>query len=1273
MSETRWTNEQWDAITARDCNLLVAAAAGAGKTAVLVERIIKKITDEKNPVDIDRLLVVTFTNAAAAEMRERIANAISKYLEENPGSARIQRQMALLGKASITTIHSFCTEVIRSNFHLLNIDPDFRIADETESYLMKLEALNDIFEEQYEKENNQDFYELLESYGSNRDDQQLMDIVLSLHTFIQSSPWPEKWLEKMTEGLKIPVGTDFASTVWGKTLISSVKIELEGMRDMLTHALEDIKAEPGLEKYLPVFQEDLTNVNNLIMLIENSEKLSSETVWDNLYFGLNTFTFSTLPRAGKEADETKKDTVKGIRDNVKKRLEKLKGQMVNAVSAELLNEMNALYGRMKCLAGLVIELSVRYAEKKNRKSILDFNDLEHYCLEILTKKDQNGRFVPSDTALQYRERFDEIMVDEYQDSNLVQEIIINMISRVDSPKPNVFMVGDVKQSIYRFRQARPELFMQKYNTYSTEKDSPFRKILLYKNFRSRKNVVDTVNFIFRQIMSVNAGELDYTENEALNPGAEFPENEQKGLIFGGSTELHIINTGDSDNQSNNTDNNTEDNNSEAAGQEEEMLDNIQCEARMVAKRIRMLMEPDEEGNCFAVFDKALKKYRKLEYRDIVILLRTTKNWSDVFVDELTMAGIPVFADTGSGFFKTVEIQIILSLLQIIDNPYQDIPLLSVLRSPIFSFTTNDLADIRLSKRKGSLFDGLIKLSETGTGEVRNKAKKFLDSLAGWREESLYLPADQLIWKLYSDTGYYSMVGAMPGGEQRQANLRILFERAKQFEDTSYKGLFNFINFIDKLKSSKGDLGSAKILSENDNVVRIMSIHKSKGLEFPVVFLSGCGKKFNLQDMNKSILLHQDMGFGPDVVDYKKRLSWPSAAKEAIKVKIKTETLSEEMRILYVALTRAKEKLIITGSTADKDKALNKWFSMANTKEEKLSDYEMLNGRNYLDWIVPAALRHSRCEDFRKEAASENLFKGLLIEDSSLWDIKFWSKSDILMSKSSDDLQSHGFNDWMEDPAFDDGHGSLTLGNKNFEEIDRRLSWKYEYLDAAYIPAKISVTELKRRFSDQSSEGSASMHYFTAKLIKKPLFLEEKKGLSGAERGTIMHFIMQHLDLDEIKMNTETSYMKIINNQVNQMVEKDLLTVKQAESVDLKMIGRFFESELGKRMLAAKSINREIPFNIAIPFKELYPKENKKYMEEETVLLQGVIDCFFEEEDGVVLIDYKSDYVPKGKEYVIKDRYQFQLDYYSRALEQITGKRVKAKYIYLFQLGEFFDI
>ena len=1270
MSEPRWTSEQWDAITARDCNLLVAAAAGAGKTAVLVERIIKRITDEKNPVDIDKLLVVTFTNSAAAEMRERIADAISKYLESNPGSTKIQRQMALLGKASITTIHSFCTEVIRSNFQNISIDPDFRIADETESSLMKLEALNDIFEEQYEKEDNQGFYELLESYGGNRDDQNLMDIVLDLYSFVQSSPWPERWLEEMTEALRIPEGTDFASTIWGRVLLTSARIEIEGMRDQLVRAVDIIRTGLGLEKYLPVYQEDLANINNLVMLLENSEKLNSKTVWDDLYFGINTFTFSILPRAGKEVDKSKQERVKDIRDDVKKRIKKFREQIVNANSAELTHDLNSLYARMKYLANLVIELSKKYTEKKNRKSVLDFNDLEHYCVEILSEKGRDGKLIPSDTALKYRDRFEEIMVDEYQDSNMVQEIIINMISKVDSPKPNVFMVGDVKQSIYRFRQARPELFMKKYNTYSTEKDNPFRKILLYKNFRSRKNVVDSVNFIFKQIMSVNAGELDYTEDEALNPGAEFPENDQGKMVSGGSTELHIINTGISDDESNNTE---ESNGDETPGQEEEMLDNIQCEARMVARRIQTLMEPDAEGNYFTVFDKKNKKYRELKYKDIIILLRTTKNWSDVFVEELTQAGIPVFADTGSGFFKTTEVQVVLSFLQIIDNPYQDIPLLAVLRSPICSFSTNDLADIRLALRDGSLFDGLIKLSETDNGEVCKKAKVFLESLNRWRKASLYLPTDQLIWKLYSDTGYYSMVGAMPGGEQRQANLRILFERAKQFEETSYKGLFNFINFIDRLKSSKGDMGSAKILSENDNVVRIMSIHKSKGLEFPVVFISGCGKKFNLQDMNKSILLHQDLGFGPDVVDYKRRLSWPSAAKEAIKEKVRTETLSEEMRILYVALTRAREKLIITGSTSNMNKALNKWFSTSNTKEEKLPSYEILNGRNYLDWIIPAVLRHSGCKDFRQTADSENSYKGLLLEDSSHWDIRLWSKTDISINIESDEQHDNKLFDWIESTVAEENEEINAGYNKIAEEIDRRLSWEYEYIDAAYIPAKVSVTELKRRFSIQSAGESAAMPYLTASLVKKPMFLEEKKGLSAAEKGTITHFIMQHLDIDEIKMSTEPKYKEIIYSQVKKMVAKELLTEKQVESVDLRMIEAFLNSELGRRMLAAKNISREIPFNIAIPVEELYRQVNKKYMKEETVLLQGVIDCFFEEEDGVVLIDYKTDYIPKGKEHIIKDRYKFQLDYYARALENITGKKVKARFIYLFQSGCFLSV
>lgn len=1277
MSDTRWTNEQSDAITARNCNLLVAAAAGSGKTAVLVERIIKKITDEHNPVDIDRLLIVTFTNAAATEMRERIADAVSKVLEKNPESRLIQRQMALLGKASITTIHSFCIEVIRGNFHIIDIDPNFRIADETESTLMKLEALNDLFEEQYEKEDNQEFVRLLESYGSNRDDQVLMDMVLDLYSFIQSSPWPQVWLKAMTEAFKVDEGCDLADTIWGRVLIKAAKMELEGMKDMLSRAVEIIKTALGIEKYLPMYQEDLSNINDILSIFQQSETYSS--VWDRVFEGLNAMGFSTLSRAAKEVDKEKQDEVKKIRDDVKARIRKLKESTIPACSDELINDLRELYPPMKCLSDLASELSSRYSQKKKNKSVMDFNDLEHYCLEILTQRDEKGVIKPSATAIAYRDRFDEIMVDEYQDSNLVQEIIINMISRVDENKPNVFMVGDVKQSIYKFRQARPELFMEKYNTYSEEKDNPFRKILLYKNFRSRKTVVDAVNFVFRQIMSVNAGELDYSEKEALNPGAIYAEIEQDDVVLGGSTELMLIQTNSISDDVDDFLPSEEESNPINKDVEDEILDNIQCEARMVAQKIKMLMNPNKDGKSFMVFDKGRKEYRRVEFRDIVILLRTIKNWSDVFVEELTLSGVPVFADTGGGFFKTIELEVVLSLLQIIDNPYQDIPLLSVLRSPMFSFNTDDLTDLRLGNPKGSLYEGLVKLADAGNMDINKKAQGFLEKLANWRETSCYLPTEQLIWRLYNDTGYYAMVGAMPGGEQRQANLRILFERAKQFEETSYKGLFNFINFIDKLKSSRGDMGSAKILSENDNVVRIMSIHKSKGLEFPIVFLSGCGKRFNLQDMNKSILLHQDLGFGPDVVDLKKRLSWPSVAKEAIKEKIRGETLSEEMRILYVALTRAREKLIITGSVNDASKAIKKWISITSTDNNKLPDYEILKGRNYLDWICPSVLRHKNCDGLRRIAPIGCEVSGSLIDDPSIWHIELWNKDDVLENKEEDKNQDREFINWLENIASNNDSSLNESPETRREvraEINRRLSWEYKFKEAALVPAKMSVTELKRRFNSQDHEESTSLPGLTAPIVKKPLFLEERKGISAAEKGTVIHFIMQSLDFDSLKaiiknksLEQELSFNTTITSHIQEMVKKDLLTQIQADSVDIRMINGFLNSLLARRMLISDKTNREIPFNMQIPIEELFKDKNEESLQGETVLLQGVIDCYFEEEGELVLIDYKSDYVPAGKEHTIKERYLLQLDYYKKALEMLTGKSVKERYIYLFRGGK----
>lgn len=1255
MVETKWTNEQWEAITDKDCNLLVAAAAGAGKTAVLVERIIQKVTDTNDPLDIDRLLIVTFTNAAATEMRERIARAISAKLEDDPGSQKIQRQLTLLNKASITTIHSFCLEVIRSNFHCIDIDPGFRITDQTEASLMKLEVLSELFEELYEDENeNKDFFELLECYGGNKDDQALQNMVLNLYDFIQSSPHPEKWLQGMTELFKPSEQVDFSQTPWGEVLLKSIEIELHGLKTLMTKAVEIIQGEIGLDRYLVVYEEDLSNIETLLRVCSQA----SSTKWDNLFDELQALSFNRLPIAAKDIDKDKQESVKSIRDNVKKRLSDIKEKSISLGSKEIYEDLENLYPLMQCLAGLVTDFSHKYKDKKSNKSVVDFNDLEHFCLQILTEQHEQ----PSTVAVAYRERFAEILVDEYQDSNMVQELIVNLISRERTSKPNVFMVGDVKQSIYRFRQAKPELFLFKYNQYSSDKGSPFRKIMLFKNFRSRPEVVEAINFIFHQIMSEKVGELDYTDKEALNPGAIFKENTNENYLVGGAPELHLIQTASREEADYEQETDTDEPETrDDSGIDEEMLDNIQCEARLVARRILDLKKIDNQGKVMAIIDKESKEYREVDYRDIVILLRTTKNWADIFREELTAQGIPVFADTGTGFFKTTEVQVVLSLLQVIDNPLQDIPLLAILRSPIVGLTIDELTELRLINRKIPIYEALQKLVEDSS-QLFSKATIFLDNLQRWRDMSLYMSVDKLLWLLYMETGYYGIVGALPVGNQRQANLRILFERARQFEETSYRGLFNFINFVDKLKSNRGDMGSAKILGENDNVVRIMSIHKSKGLEFPVVILAGCGKRFNLQDMNKNILFHQDLGLGPDRVDHSLRLSYPSIPKQAIRQKIKAETLSEEMRILYVALTRAKEKLIITGAVNDVQKALTKWGKCSETDEDKLPPYEVLNGLRYVDWLVPALLRHKCCISLREHAGLTKESSQFLLDHPSVWDTKIWNKSDIANPQLASDQDGTGFIEWL------DSLGETEIDKKQIDktevdkevslEVERRLNWEYQFTKFSEVPAKLSVTELKRRLERDFGEDQDMLGGNLSSLIKKPLFIEEKEGLSAAEKGTILHFVMQHLNYRQHDLES----------QIEDMIAKDLLTSQQAECIKVDKIQRFLESPLGKRLLAAEKVYREVRFNIEILCSEIYKDIGEVEGQDETVLLQGIIDCYFEEADGLVLIDYKTDYVPAGETQSLRGKYKTQIDYYTRALEMLTGKKVKGKYIYLFWNG-----
>lgn len=1387
---SNWTLEQLEAITQRDCNLLVAAAAGAGKTAVLVERIIRKITDSEKPVDIDKLLVVTFTNAAATEMRERIGSALADALEADPSSANLQRQMALLDHASIMTLHSFCLEVVRSHFHNLDMDPVFRISDETESTLMKLDVLEELFEEKYENEDAESvFFKLVDSYGGGRDDSSLREIVLTLHRFTSSHPWPEQWLATQAEAFNIGASACLSSTPWACVLLKSAAAELQGLKALLEKAAALASQAQGLEPYCGVLEADIQQLDMLSQALQTSDTQAAvalvpgakatgtltDTVdvlsfqcggkaatpespavtpaatpaatqdaaatpdWDAIHTAFNSYEPARLPRCAKDADTAAQEEVKAARSLMKEKLKKLCESGFSATAPEIVEDFQKLYPLFKYLSAMVCEFDAGYSQKKKNKGLLDFNDLEHYCLKILL---ENG--LPTSAAKELREKYEEILVDEYQDSNLIQELILETVSGNQDGRYNIFMVGDVKQSIYRFRQARPELFLSKYATYPHESGNDSRVIQLYKNFRSRPEIINGVNFIFKQIMSSLIGELDYTDEEALNPGAEFEEPDS-GCNAGGSIELHIIDVtstqaeilpeerrgaaqvGQDDGylispegnryehsaaeqdtrpripcspatleptlvpSSDNTDGSTE--------SEEEPLDNIQAEARIVGKRIRSLVSRSKEG--FNVYDRKLSKYRPTEYRDIVILMRATRNWADVFTDELAAMGIPAYADTGLGYFKTVEVETMLSLLQIIDNPLQDIPLLAVLRSPIGGFNTDELADIRLADRSSSFFEAMrifsshsmctdaarqfsaagipdISIQHTAAdnlNEAQKKTSGFLQQLQAWRNDAQFMPTDELVWQLLSDTGYYSYAGILPGGSERQANLRMLFERARQYEETSYKGLFNFINFIGKLRSGGGDMGSAKVLGENDNVVRIMSIHKSKGLEFPVVILSGCGKRFNMRDLNASILLHQDLGFGPDLVDLERRTISPTLSKFAIRQKLRLETLSEEMRILYVAFTRAKEKLIMTGCVRDVNKACSRWCAIADTKSKKLPQYDMQQASTYLEWLGPALARHKSAESFRQAATPYGSIK-LVQNEQSCWDIKLWGVGAAAVEKEAATAEEN-IRQWLE--AVDDLSGNTMTSTSepvySAEQLIKKLEWQYPYRTLSAVPSKLSVTELKRRFENEEQLDSAS--HFVQNMVARPIFMEHEKGLGAARIGTVMHFVMQHVDLNRVAAIQNAEEMESKANELNRELEAQLvsmadneqLTAAEAEVVNIAAISAFFRTSVGKRMLKTMTVRRETSFNIEIKCIEIYKELPEELYGNETMLLQGVIDCWFETEGGLVLLDYKTDYVPAGGAEIIRERYKVQLDYYARALERITGKKVVEKYLYLFHSGE----
>lgn len=1254
-SGTKWTNEQQRAIDTHDKNLLVAAAAGSGKTAVLVERIIKMIVRDENPVDIDKLLVVTFTNAAASEMRERIGNAITDKLDKNPNNKRLQKQLTLLNKANITTMHSFCLDVIRNNFHHIDLDPNFRIGDQTEIILLKQDIVGELFEDKYEGMTLTDgFYKLVETFGGNKDDSKLQDMIEGLYNFSMSGPYPKIWLNKKAEEFNLSSEEELYKSKWMEIIMDGVEEELESMINSL-HGLIDILKE---EDASPKIIDNLSETISSIYIAIDGYKAG----YDEFQRSLQSITFGTL-RMGKDLDDSIKSEVKNVRDSVKYKVK----EMQKTFSFSLRDSYEAIkdmYPIMEALTDLVIEFMERYRNKKIEKGILDFNDLEHYCLKILNETYDKGIITPSSVAMEFKDKFYEVLVDEYQDSNSVQETIIDLVSRKNSDNPNVFMVGDVKQSIYRFRQAKPELFLEKYNTYeeiSDDHSNNSGKILLYKNFRSRKEVLRGVNYIFKKIMSASVGEMEYTDKERLNPGAVFDPVDETNFFVGGDIDVNIIDLAGK----------SEEEETEVAINDEildeEELDKIQVEARLVAKKIKDLFKV-QDGKHFVVYDKEVKEYRQVKYKDIVILLRATAGWADVFSEELAKEEIPAYADSSSGYFQTIEIRTMMSLLQIIDNPLQDIPMVAVLRSPIFAFTPEDLIDLRVINKNKYFYDALKDIAYGEFNEdvlpkeyvledsLIKKAKYVMESLDKWREKSIHMPIDEFIWYLYMSTSYYGYVRAMPNGVQRQANLRILFQRAKQYESTSFKGLFNFINFINKLRSSSGDMGSAKTLGENEDVVRIMSIHKSKGLEFPVVILSACGKQFNQRDIYETILFHEDLGFGPDFIDYEKRYKYPTLAKEAIKKKLRLENLSEEMRVLYVALTRAKEKLILTGTTSNLEKSIDKWGKAVSVASKTVPSNEVFKGKSYLDWISMALMLHN------DGSPLVDCFNGYIDrpfdDEESSWKINIYSKSDII----GDNIES-------DEDTEEDMNIFEEIGTNDYykNEVEKRLNWEYKFKRAGSIPTNMSVSELKKS-ALLEEEQSDSNNLIKESPLRKPKFLQEIKGLSPAERGTALHSAMQHLSLDNVSTLNE------IKSQIAYFVAKEILTDEEAEAVNPYKILKFFRNPLGERILSCykesgNKVHREKPFYIEVPSTSIIDELPVEIYENELIRIQGVIDCFLDEDDGIILIDYKTDYVDRENREKVINRYATQIYYYTMALEKITGKKVKEKYLYLFYIDE----
>ena len=1264
----KWTKEQEQVIRLRNRNILVSAAAGSGKTAVLVQRILGKVMDPEHPVDIDRLLIMTFTRAAAGEMRERIANALEDALSENPENEHLQRQTTLIHTAQITTIDGFCAYVIRNYFHLIGLDPGYRTGEEGELKLLQEDVMKELLEAYYAKDQEKYKY-FIECYATGKSDEGIRDLIYSLYHAAMSNPYPKQWLEECVNSYKYTDIKEIKESEWMKLLWKNVCSDLEQAKALAEEARKLCFSPGGPYLYDDAISSDL-------LFIRDAQEKAAAKDYDGIRDIMVKPSFARLStkKPKEPVDDFLKEQVKALRENEKEILKELGDRYFTVREEELPILLECCREPVEMLVELTLEFIRLYGEKKREKNILDFTDMEHFALEILMErveeeqenpesqekseklsadKDNNSNLVyrMSQAALELSMKYDEVMVDEYQDSNLVQEMITTCVSGWAKKSKNIFMVGDVKQSIYRFRLARPELFMEKYKKYSLT-DSSEQRIDLHKNFRSRSQVLACANFIFRQIMGEDLGGIAYDEAAALYPGAVFPEGAKEDFL---STEILLV-----------------EKDSEELEDLMEGQDARELEALAISHKIKEMVGKEQ------ILDKETGEYRPVRYGDIVILLRTASGWSESFTDVLSAHGIPVYSASKTGYFSALEVVTVLNYLQVCDNPLQDIPLAGVLRSPLVGCTAQELAVIREEASEGMLYESVLHFLDEGDTEgkrekeerynlisqteritLQAKLRSFISLLNEMRDLAVYTPVHELILEILRRTGYGNYAKALPNGVQRSANLAMLVEKAMDYEKTSYRGLFNFVRYIEHLQKYEVDYGEVNLSGAGEGSVEIMTIHKSKGLEFPIVILAGMGKQFNFQDLNARLLLHPDYGIGADAILPDRRMVVSTLNKQIIRRLLLEESLGEEIRVLYVALTRAKEKMILTGSISNLEKEMIFLSRFRDKQTELLPSETRLKAKTYWDYVLPALARHRCMDELYERFGLIVSHQNPLYGDPAQFQIKRINAQMLaeteVVEQAAGQMEKELLDEWDCEKVFDPGIR---------EELDKRFGFVYPYEYRKDIPVKVTVSDLKKKSYHEETELEEAVYFEPDIVPLIPRFIEEKKEaeeeFTGAARGTAYHRVMECLDY------CKTDTPEELREQINALVQNQKLSEAEAKCIQISDIRLFTEGKLGQRMKTAAfhdQLFREQPFVISKSAAEI----DENWDAKERVLVQGIIDAYFMEDEEIVLVDYKTDYVRRGEEKKLIERYHTQLEDYAQALERMTGRKVKERYIYSFTL------